>query len=123
MTESKQEWISRMVSLYGLDDEDIVDLAELLIKDTKENLTVLDVVVEGNDLELATRAAHNIKGSAANVGQMALSLAASVIEEQLLISDLTKFSENLKALHSAFEDFLHLMSQPSVDITENPESA
>ena len=111
MAESKQEWISRMVCLYGLEDQDIVDLAEMLIKDTTGNLKILDAVSETSDLEQAVRAAHNIKGSAANVGQMTLSLAASTIEEQLLVGDLKELSENVKNLHFVFNEFQQLMSQ------------
>lgn len=110
MSESKQDWLVRIANLHGLDPEDIDEIAELCLEDTAENVAILKSVPTESDLSTAIRAAHSIKGSAANIGLTNLSDAAKTIEAQLLQNDFNSFNENLEKLNLAMTEFKTLMS-------------
>ncbi len=105
MSESKQEWLQRVADLHGLDPEDIEEIAELCLEDTATNIANLQALTAGGDLETGLRAAHSIKGSAANIGQTEMSEAAKVIESQLRDNDFTNFEQNVSALDAALKKF------------------
>ena len=108
MSESKQQWLERVADLHGLDPEDIEEIAELCIEDTEEHINTLKDI-NSQDLEVAIRAAHSIKGSAANIGQAQLSMAAKTIEGQLRQENLTDIEHNVNVLQKAYEQFQQLM--------------
>jgi HPt (histidine-containing phosphotransfer) domain-containing protein len=109
MSESKQDWLVRIADLHGLDPEDIDEIGELCLEDTAGNIAAVKTAPTESDLSTAVRAAHSIKGSAANIGLTNLSDAAKTIEAQLLQNDFNNFNENLEILNSAMTEFKNLM--------------
>ena len=109
MSESKQDWLQRVADLHGLDTEDIEEIAELCIEDTASNVANLQALTPDGDLETGLRAAHSIKGSAANIGQSEMSEAAKVIESQLRDNDFTNFKDNVIILDAALKKFKALI--------------
>lgn len=107
MSESKQEWLQRVADMHGLDTEDIEEISEMCLEDTQENIDNLENL---SDIQEAIRAAHSIKGSAANIGQLALSDAAKTIETALKSGDNESHQTKLAQLKAAFEDFKTLIN-------------
>lgn len=67
--------------MLGDDKEAIWQVLEAFLEDMPVHINNLKTAVESNDLELITRLVHTIKGSAANVGGIALSANALRIEQ------------------------------------------
>ena len=88
--------------MHGLDPEDIEEIAEMCLEDTNDNLSVLEDL---SDMSESIRAAHSIKGSAANIGLSNLSDAAKSIEMDLKAGETTQVPTKLISLKAAFEDF------------------
>jgi HPt (histidine-containing phosphotransfer) domain-containing protein len=109
MSESKQEWLQRVADLHGLDTEDIEEIAELCVEDTATNISNLLSLSPNGDLETGLRAAHSIKGSAANLGQTKISNAAKVLEAQLRVKNFTDLEHNINILQAAFKEFKELV--------------
>jgi HPt (histidine-containing phosphotransfer) domain-containing protein len=107
MSESKEAWLQRVADMHGLDTEDIEEIAEMCLEDTLENLSLLENI---SDMQDAIRAAHSIKGSAANIGLMPLSEAAKSIEDDLREGQSSSTESKISALKGAFHDFKNLMN-------------
>ncbi|MCM8537851.1 MAG: Hpt domain-containing protein [Lentisphaeraceae bacterium] len=107
MSESKIDWLQRVADMHGLDPEDIEEIAEMCIEDTVENIAMIEDL---SDMQTAIRAAHSIKGSAANIGQQPLSDAAKTIEASLKDGDTGSIPAKLAELNSAYQDFKTLMN-------------
>jgi HPt (histidine-containing phosphotransfer) domain-containing protein len=110
MSESKEEWLQRIADLHGLDAEDIEEIAELCLEDTAENVALLTNIDPAADMSTPLRAAHSIKGSAANIGLNSLSDAAQTIESQLGQNNLVDLEHNVSILNEAFGDFKKLVN-------------
>ena len=110
MGESKQEWLQRVAEFHGLDSEDIEEIAELCLEDTEENISLLTNINSETDMSVVTRAAHSIKGSAANIGLVPLSDAASIVEAQLTQNNLVDIEINVNSLQENFQDFRKLLN-------------
>jgi len=61
-------------------DEFLREIAGIFLEDTPKRITDLDQSLAAGDLGKFTRAAHSIKGSAANLGAVALRAAAEKLE-------------------------------------------
>ena len=105
MSETKQEWLQRVADVHGLDPEDIDEIAELCLDDTETNINTLRKAQRGTDLSEVIRAAHSIKGAAANIHQNKLSDAAKVVENQLRSDDFTNLEANIQALENTYIEF------------------
>ncbi|MCW5549844.1 MAG: Hpt domain-containing protein, partial [Opitutaceae bacterium] len=64
----------------GDNDEFLRELIGIFLEDTPKRLTELDTSLTAGDAGTFTRAAHSIKGSAANLGAMQLRTAAEKLE-------------------------------------------
>ncbi|MCD6079389.1 MAG: multi-sensor hybrid histidine kinase, partial [Ramlibacter sp.] len=74
---------ARLAEFREYDDEDLTMTREVLglfLKDTPQRLQALDAAVASKDAEALATAAHALKGSAGNVGAMAIHEAASQLE-------------------------------------------
>ena len=58
------------------------ELVTLFLRDTPERLEALAMGLASGDLDSAARAAHSVKGSAANLGAMDLHTLASSAEQE-----------------------------------------
>ena len=105
MAETKAQWLDRMTSTLGLDEEDILEVAEVFL-DTSD--LYLDILKKNNpNYDEALRAAHTIKGSAANIGVDPLSDAALSVEAALKKG--TDPKAEIAQLLKSFEDFKKLI--------------
>ncbi|MCM8528516.1 MAG: Hpt domain-containing protein [Lentisphaeraceae bacterium] len=104
LNETKNEWMDRISRLYELELETVQELAEDSLEETTEHLDVLKKITPEN-LKDAERAAHSIKGTAASLGQQALSGAAYNVEKQLREQNLEGIEEKVKMLESTFDEF------------------
>ena len=105
MNETKTEWLQRVADIHGLDPEDIDEIAELCLEDVQNNLDILKTAQRGNDLSDPLRAAHSVKGAAANIHLNDLSNAAKVLEGQLRNENFTDLQVNIASLEQKFEEF------------------
>ena len=107
MSESKPDWLQRVADMHGLDPEDIEEIAEMCLEDTNDNLTLLEDL---SNMPESIRAAHSIKGSAANIGLTTLSETAKSIETDLKAGETDQVPTKLISLKAAFEDFKVLLN-------------
>lgn len=63
-------------------DEFLREIAGIFLEDTPRRISELEESLRAGDVSRFTRAAHSIKGSAANLGAMALRAAAEKLEYQ-----------------------------------------
>ncbi len=95
------------------DDELIRTVAETFLGDMEQQLAQLKRMTAESDLQQATAQAHKIKGAAANVGGVAVSILAAEMERLGRAGDLKTFSQQLpelerrcRALRIAIEETL-----------------
>ena len=104
MNETKEQWLSRICDMHGLDEEDILMIAEMCLEDSETDLEFLKALNADGDISMGINKAHSIKGSAANVGFTTLSDAAKTVEQQLKNSDFGNLQENVNKISSALTE-------------------
>ena len=85
------------------DHDLIVTVAEAFMTDMKAQVEELKKLVESGDALQAGKQGHTIKGAAANVGGMALSAQARVIEVAGKAGDMDTVRQSMPTLESAYE--------------------
>jgi HPt (histidine-containing phosphotransfer) domain-containing protein len=63
-----------------LEEDEYIELLNLFLDTTRENLTKLQSGVDGNNTRQVVEAAHTIKGSAANLGLEKIAAVAQAVE-------------------------------------------
>ncbi|HRI80795.1 MAG TPA: Hpt domain-containing protein [Opitutaceae bacterium] len=86
----------------GDNDEFLRELAAIFLEDTPKRITELDASLAAGDSGIFTRAAHSIKGSAANLGAMRLRAAADKLEHYSRKEGLTAVDEMVAAIKAEF---------------------
>lgn len=86
----------------GDNDEFLRELAAIFLEDTPKRITELDTSLAAGDAGTFTRAAHSIKGSAANLGAMRLRAAADKLEHYSRREGLTAVDEMVTAIKAEF---------------------
>ena len=66
----------------GDNDEFLREITEIFLEDTPQRISELNQGLAAGDVSKFTRAAHSIKGSAANLGAAALRAVAEKLEHQ-----------------------------------------
>ena len=92
--------LEQLSSNLGLEKEDYLELLELLVGSATEDLKNLKEAVVTNDPERAVRAAHSLKGAAANLGLMDLSEVAKQAEMEAREGVLAGIDEKIEALRN-----------------------
>ena len=87
--------------LHG-DRELIREIVEMFVEDTLQNLERLADAVAGADVETATRTAHALKGSGANVGAEVFSSLCRDLEMACRASEIPRAREHLKQVTGEF---------------------
>ena len=72
--------LARLVEVYEDDRAGIMELLELMLKTNARYLDRLNSAVESRSMDAVREAAHGIKGSAGNVGAIALQREAQELE-------------------------------------------
>ena len=84
-----------------MDDDDLAkQIATAFVKEMPEHLTALETAIQSEDFGEASQVAHKLKGSAANLGAIALSQAASTAEQAAKNKDLVELKATLTSLHT-----------------------
>ncbi|MBT3310923.1 MAG: Hpt domain-containing protein [Desulfobacterales bacterium] len=97
-------------SNLGLEKDEFIELVELFVTTTSEDINKLQVAYENKDDNSAARAVHSIKGSSGNLGFIELSDIAKKAEElagnnklneavatlEIMKTKLNEISEHLK---------------------------
>ncbi len=82
MADLRQEWLDRMTSMHGLDDEDIIEISELFFSSYDESAVEMDNAITSGNVSEFVRLIHGIRGAAANIGFDEICGLASTLEEQ-----------------------------------------
>lgn len=87
----------------GIDEEDFLELAELFVSTTQEDIIKIEKSLLSNDTGGAAAAAHSIKGAAGNMGFMSLSDIAKTMESEAKSGNLGNFSQLLARLNQELD--------------------
>ncbi|MFZ0450094.1 MAG: Hpt domain-containing protein [Desulfatiglandaceae bacterium] len=101
--------IKKLAEGLGLEEEEYMEILELLVDSGIADIVSLEAAAGNNDAEEAVKAAHSLKGAAANMGLVELSEIAKVIEFKAREQDLTDMEENIKLLKVEFEPIVALV--------------
>ncbi|SLM27642.1 putative Hpt domain protein [Desulfamplus magnetovallimortis] len=71
----------QMASDIGIDIEDFIELAEMLVDVSLNDLSNFEKGISSGDLQASAMSAHSIKGASANLGFMEISKAAATLEK------------------------------------------
>ncbi len=86
----------------GDNDEFLREIAGIFLEDTPQRITELTQSLSAGDVPKFTRAAHSIKGSAANLGAAALRAVAEKLEHQSRTDGLVSVAANVAAIKVEF---------------------
>lgn len=99
--------IKELSSNLGIDEEDFIELAQLLIDTTLNDIDKIKTSLAADDAQGASMAAHSIKGASGNLGFMELSDIAKEMEMEAKAGQLDNFEDLLRktdtALHAVKE--------------------
>ncbi len=102
--------IEQLSSNLGLEKEDYLELVELLIASGEEDINRLKEAVAINDPDGAAKAAHSLKGAAANLGLTDLSEIARQAEMQAREGVLAGVEEKIEALQTKLNEVAAIAS-------------
>lgn len=94
--------IENLRSLDPGNDEFLREIVGIFLDDTPRRIEELEQSLTANDIPKFTRAAHSIKGSAANLGAMALRNVAESLEHQSRTTGLADVPALLASLKLEF---------------------
>ncbi len=101
--------IKELAEGLGLEEEEYMEILELLVDSGSADIASLEAAAENNDAEEAVRAAHSLKGAAANMGLVELSEVAKDIEFKAREQDLNGMEEQINKLKAEFEPLVELV--------------
>jgi len=101
--------IKKLAEGLGLEEEEYMEILELLVDSGIADIVSLEAAAGNNDAEEAVKAAHSLKGAAANMGLVELSEIAKEIEFRAKEQDLNGMEEKIKALKSEFKPIVDLI--------------
>jgi HPt (histidine-containing phosphotransfer) domain-containing protein len=97
INDKAKEWIAE----YGADF--LVELIDVYLEDASNRLIQLRAALAGGDNETATREAHTLKSSSANVGAMGMSAIAKEIEAAARQGKTDKVAEKAQRMEDDFQ--------------------
>ncbi len=90
----------------GLEKDEYLELLEIMVDSGSQDMERLKQAVDSGNAEEAAKAAHSLKGAAANLGLMELSSVAKEMEEKAKAGEIQELSARLQVL----ADKLHEVS-------------
>ena len=87
----------------GLEVDEYRELIELFVDTGAADFQKIDEGMSTGDSELVMRSAHTIKGAAGNLGLMAVSETAGIIEENANNNNMDGLSATVDVLKTQFE--------------------
>ena len=97
INDKAEEWIAE----YGADF--LVELIDVYLEDASNRLIQLHAALASGDNETATREAHTLKSSSANVGAMGMSVIAKEIEAAARQGKTDKVAEKAQRMEDDFQ--------------------
>ncbi len=88
----------KMSSNLGLNTDEYVELLEYFFPSAETDLKNLRAAHENGNMELASDAAHSLKGSSGNLGFMKLSECAKKVEEKTRNGDTKTIGAYIKSI-------------------------
>jgi HPt (histidine-containing phosphotransfer) domain-containing protein len=101
MADLKEEWLNRMTATLAVDPEDLLEIAAMFFEGIDERLDKIGAAGQSGDDEALMRAAHGLKGDAANIGFTDISKIARDLEHQGRARAVVNFDEQFEALRAA----------------------
>jgi HPt (histidine-containing phosphotransfer) domain-containing protein len=95
--------LKKLSENLGLEEEEYIELLELLIDTGRADLDKLQGAITSGNMDEAGKAAHSLKGAAANLGLTGISEAARKVEEQARNALVSGVAEAARSLVGEFE--------------------
>ena len=95
--------IRNLRALGGDDGDFLTEIIDIFLADMPQRISELEAGLVLANTEKFMRAAHSIKGSAANLGAMRLQDAAESLEKQARLTGPAALGPNVAALKAEFE--------------------
>ena len=102
---------SRLRETVGVSEELERELAELLLQDVAQSITQIEQACAAGDAPTARRAAHSIKGGAANVGARPLAALAGQVESDAAHGDLEATAGGLPGIRAELARLREFLTQ------------
>ena len=96
--------LQKIADELDFDLEDITLILEVFLEGAKENLNLLKNAIERDDLEAIFKAAHGIKGGAANLTLNKIVEISKYIESSARNSEYIDYEKSYKSLKILIED-------------------
>ncbi len=94
--------ITRLAENLGLEPEEYLEILEILVESGQADIDALEQSLKTGDAEGVMKAAHSLKGAAANLGLTDLSEIARDIESNAREQDLDGVNEKMDTLKEQF---------------------
>jgi len=88
------------------EDDPVIELVELFLDDAPQRIHQIRAQLQQRDQELARIAAHSLKGSARNLGALALSHAAEQVEDHIKADDWDGAEAGIEQIQSELESLI-----------------
>jgi len=95
--------INNLRALGGDDEDFLGEIIGIFLADMPLRIAELDAGLQATNTEKFMRAAHSIKGSAANLGAMRLQDSAEALEKEARASGVAGLAANVAAVIAEFE--------------------
>ncbi|MBF0232437.1 MAG: Hpt domain-containing protein, partial [Desulfamplus sp.] len=83
----------KMASEIGIEEEDFIELAEMLVDVSLNDLANFEEGIESGNLKNAAMSAHSIKGASANLGFKDVTSAAAELEKSAKSEELSQIEK------------------------------
>ncbi len=101
MSVSKEQWLAEMTENFGVDPEDVLEVAAMFFEAIDGRLAGIAKAHEEGDMKELNRLAHGLKGDAANMSFPEVSKLARELEAQSKNGEVVDFDAQFQALSTA----------------------
>ena len=101
MAESKEDWLKRMSATLAVDPQDLLEVAAMFFETVAARIDEIAAAGASGDMDALMRAAHGLKGDAANIGFTDISRVARDLETQGRNQDVRDIDGQIAALRAA----------------------
>ncbi len=95
--------IKALADNLGLEEDEYLELADLLVETGMVDLSKMESAVKTGNMEEAAKAAHSIKGASGNLGLMDIYELAKTIEGEIRNNNLKSIGSQLKIIREKLE--------------------
>lgn len=110
----KQNMLRRLLDDEGLVQEVIYEF----VSDIPVQIAILKDALSANDVELAHRQAHTIKGAAANASAEQLRAIAWEVEQSARAEELKRAAEQMPVLEQEYQALVTAFSESGFDVSK-----